>query len=94
MDVTRTEHRTRCETCEGLGAVTVNRTNPCGYGPDPQCDRDCQCPDCLGDGEVVVWTDPLVLLERSRPWRITPAYRRARARAMQPARLPALQVAA
>jgi len=94
MEVTRTEHRTRCETCDGFGSLTVNNTNPFGYGPDPQCDEDCQCPDCLGDGEVVVWTDPLVLLDRSRHVSWAPAYRRARARAMQPARLPALQVAA
>lgn len=47
--------RRRCATCEGAGEVTVNDTNPHGYGPDPQCDEDVPCPvtDCI-DGWVPV----------------------------------------
>ena len=42
-----------CPDCEGAGSVTVNSTNPCGYGPDPQCDEDAPCPnaDCV-DGFI------------------------------------------
>lgn len=37
--------RRPCPTCGGAGEITVNDTNPHGYGPDPQCDEDAPCPE-------------------------------------------------
>lgn len=42
----------KCVSCDGDGWITVNDTNPYGFGPDPQWDRNVECPICYGDGEV------------------------------------------
>lgn len=42
----------KCPVCDGDGSITVNDTDPYGYGPDPQCDEVIDCPTCFGEGEV------------------------------------------
>ena len=93
---TRTHYR--CRTCAGMGVVVANDTNPCGYGPDPQCDRDVPCPnqDCYGGWVRFVPTDALVALRRARALYLRGRrssilqsnYRKARREAMRPATLP------
>ena len=50
----------QCSHCEGAGEITVNTSNPYGYGPDPQEDREETCPECSGEGDFrVTPIDPL-----------------------------------
>lgn len=56
-----------CRHCAGTGSVTVNNTNPFGYGPDPQCDEDVSCGECSGDGWIrTAPVDPIALLRQAR----------------------------
>lgn len=64
----KTTHTHRqCRECGGDGGITVNDTNPYGYGPDPQCDVWVECMTCLGEGEIMcVPEDPIKQLKRYR----------------------------
>jgi hypothetical protein len=46
-----------CRRCGGSGEIVVRGLshNPnCGFPtPDPQCDREYECPDCKGDGSQI-----------------------------------------
>lgn len=77
-------HTRPCRPCEGGGEVTVNTSNPHGYGPDPQCDEDVECQACNGAGEVAFRpADPLLLLRRTRRFPRLHYYANARAAAMR-----------
>lgn len=64
--ILRDRHVVTCPECEGGGEVTVNDTNPYGYGPDPQCDEFFPCENCGGSGEVETWVDPLIAMKRAK----------------------------
>lgn len=92
--VGRWQHYRTCGVCQGTGEVTVNRS----HNNDPQCDEeyDCPNPDCV-DGDVPVWTDPLILLRDARrqmlrfrrsPWANT-LYGERRNDATSPVLMPA-----
>lgn len=70
-----------CPSCEGAGEHIVNDTNPYGFGPDPQCDEPVECERCGGEGSILIWEDPLVLLADTRRYR-GPWYAKARAKAL------------
>lgn len=72
-----------CPHCEGSGEVTVNDTNPHGYGPDPQCDEAVTCSQCI-DGLQTIWTDPLLTMAKNRKGYRRAFYPRDKARAMRP----------
>lgn len=67
-DQLRTTHNERiCPDCEGAGEITVNTSNPHGYGPDPQQDRDVHCSSCGGIGWLrTVPADPMTSLAALR----------------------------
>lgn len=61
-----TTHRL-CPVCEGAGEITVNDTNPFGYGPDPQCDEEAPCPNPACDGGWIPAEDePRVVADAER----------------------------
>lgn len=83
-----------CPACKGDGTVVVNTTNPFGYGPDPQCDRDVTCPELACMGGWIRWApiDPLLILKQRRQharcsWGARP-YGEMRQRAFSPVNLP------
>lgn len=64
----KTTHTHRdCRECEGTGEITVNNTNPHGYGRDPQCDEYFPCQECGGTGRVrMVPIDPITQIAAAR----------------------------
>lgn len=102
-DIGRTYITRPCDKCDGAGEHIVNDTNPFGFGPDPQCDESIECDACNGEGEIVIWRDPLVVMNRHRlSWRFWPggwesirrrmAYGTARQIAVSPVHLPDMPV--
>lgn len=65
-DVTH-DHRA-CPVCKGHEHITVNDTDPYGYGPDPQCDEDVPCPnpECWEGWVRTVEKDPMERLHNMR----------------------------
>lgn len=87
-----------CRECWGSGVHTVNPSNPHGYGPDPQQDRDVQCETCAGIGWIrVIPEDPINnLSEWRRMYRNNPTawgyrYGQCRQRVVSPVNLPDLR---
>lgn len=66
MSARNTPTERRCPDCAGDGSILVNRTNPYGYGPDPQCDHYVACHTCCGGW--IRWA-PADLLVRLKPAR-------------------------
>jgi len=58
----------RCPECEGAGEITVNTTNPHGYGPDPQCDEQVPCPRADCNSGWITWApvDALSIMAKRR----------------------------
>lgn len=72
----KTTHTHRdCRECDGTGEITMNNTNPHGYGRDPQCDEYFQCQECGGCGVVcMVPADPIMELAKWRRMHLRSRY--------------------